>query len=70
MKIETIKNDLKNHLNHNVYIKVFGMRNKINEYYGKINGIYPNLFTIIDSEGEKSFSYRDIITGDIKIKFN
>lgn len=52
-----------------VRITVYKMRNKTNFYEGIIKGIYPNIFTIIERNMEKSFSYRDIITGDIKIKY-
>ena len=50
-------------------IKVYGMRGKTMNYTGKIHAIYPNLFTILENNIEKSFTYRDIITGDIKIKY-
>ena len=69
MNLDLVKDDIRNHLNQNVIIKVYGMRNKTSSYMGKINGIYPNLFTIIGNDGEKSFTYRDIITGEIKIKY-
>ncbi len=69
MNIDLIREEIKNHLNKPVRIKVFGMRNKINDYSGIINAIYPNIFSIINPEYEKSFSYRDIITGEIEIKY-
>ena len=64
-----IKEQIKNNLNRNVIIKVYGMRNKISTYKGKIKAIYPNIFTILTDDCEKSFSYADLITGDIKIKY-
>ena len=69
MNLDFIREEIKNHLNHTVQIKVFGMRNKESVYTGRINAIYPNIFSIINPEYEKSFSYRDIITGDIEIKY-
>ena len=69
MNLDFIREEIKNHLNHEVKIKVFGMRNKESVYTGRINAIYPNIFSIINPEYEKSFSYRDIITGDIEIKY-
>ena len=69
MNIDLIREEIKNHLNKPVRIKVFGMRNKINDYSGIINAIYPNIFSIINPKYEKSFSYRDIITGEIEIKY-
>jgi len=52
-----------------VRITVYGLRNKTNLYDGVIKATYPNIFTIFDGLSEKSFSYRDVITGDIKIKY-
>lgn len=69
MNINIIKNEVKKHLNEEVTIKVYGMRGKTNEYHGTIKAIYPNIFTINDNNFEKSFTYRDIITGEIKIKY-
>ncbi len=70
MNIDLIKKELRENLNKPVKIKVYGMRNKTSEYSGIISHIYPNIFTIITDGIEKSFNYRDIITGDIKLKYN
>ncbi|MCI8671663.1 MAG: hypothetical protein HFI36_06515 [Bacilli bacterium] len=64
-----IKEEVEKHLNKNVEIKAYGMRNKVNYYSGTITAIYPNIFTIKSPNYEKSFSYADIITGDIKVKY-
>lgn len=69
MNINIVKEEIQKNINSLVEIKVYGMRGKTNIYRGIINGIYPNLFTIIENNQEKSFTYRDIITGDIKIKY-
>ncbi len=69
MNINIIKEEIKSHLNENVEIKVYGMRNKTSSYKGIINKTYPNIFTILTDNNEKSFSYNDVITGDIKIKY-
>ena len=69
MNIDNVRKEIASHLNCPVKIKVFGMRNKTNIYTGRINAIYPNLFTISSPEYEKSFTYRDLITGEIKIKY-
>ncbi|HIS87159.1 MAG TPA: hypothetical protein IAB49_03390 [Candidatus Caccenecus avistercoris] len=66
---EKVKEEIKKNLNRTVAIKVFGMRGKTSEYTGKINAIYPNIFTILENGSEKSFTYRDVYTGDIKIKY-
>ena len=69
MNIDNIKEELKKRINQKIEIKVYGMRGKTSDYKGTIHGIYPNIFTIIEGGTEKSFTYRDIITGDIKIKY-
>ncbi len=69
MNPNIIKEEIKKHLNQPVKIKVYRMRNKMNTYSGIIKSIYPNIFTIIDGNFEKSFSYADAITGEIKIKY-
>lgn len=55
-------------LNKKVLVSVYGMRNRVNRYEGIVYKIYPNIFTVQVSGEEKSFSYRDIITGDVKLK--
>ena len=69
LNINIVKDEILENINKPVEIKVYGMRNKVNSYKGIIKAIYPNIFTIIENNSEKSFSYADIITGDIKIKY-
>ncbi len=69
MNLEFIKEEITKNKNCEVTITVYGMRGKTNTYHGIIHGIYPNIFTIIESGIEKSFSYSDAITGDIRIKY-
>ncbi len=69
MNLDIVREELKKHLNERVQIKVFGMRNKTSTYEGRINAIYPNIFTIINPNFEKSFTFSDLITGEISIKY-
>lgn len=69
MNTNHIKEEIKKNIGKKVEIKVYGMRGKTSTYEGIINMAYPNLFTIIENNVEKSFTYRDIFTGDIKIKY-
>ena len=69
MNIEDIKEVINKNLGRKVKITVFGIRNKINYYEGTLYKIYPNIFTIMYQNEEKSFSFRDIITKDIDIKY-
>jgi len=69
MNIEIVKNKINKNLNKKVVVTVYGLRNKVNKYEGVLYKTYPNIFSIITDNQEKSFSYNEYITGDIKIKF-
>lgn len=69
MNINNIKMELQNKLGKKVKVTVYGLRNKMNSYEGTIHKLYPNIFTILYNGEEKSFSYRDIITKDIAVKY-
>ncbi len=46
-------------------------RNKYVSYIGVITGVYPALFTVIPTipyNGKTSFSYSEILCGNVKIK--
>ena len=69
MNINSIKKEIQTKVGNKVKITVYGMRNKVEWYEGIIYNIYPNIFTILCNNTEKSFTYRDIITKDINIKY-
>lgn len=69
MNIDFVKEKLCNMVGRDARITVYGMRNKTYYYDGVIYKLYPNFFTILYNGDEKSFNYRDIITGDVKIKY-
>ena len=69
MNLDIVRSKIEKNLNKKVVITVYGLRNKISRYQGTLYKTYPNLFSIITDGIEKSFSYNDYITGDIKIKF-
>ena len=69
MNIDLVRQRIGSNLNKRVVVTVYGLRNKINHYEGILYKTYPNIFSIIYEGVEKSFSYNDYITGDIKIKF-
>ena len=68
MNIDIVKNRINNNLNKKVRITVYGLRNKISRYEGILYKTYNNIFSIMTEDGEKSFSYNDYITGDIKVR--
>ena len=69
MNINIIKENINKNINRNVVISVYGLRNRMTKYEGVIYKVYPNLFTILVNNEEKSFTYRDVITGEVKIKY-
>lgn len=69
MNINIIKEEIKSKINRKVSISVFGLRNRVNRYEGVIYKVYPNIFTVLIDGEEKSFTYRDVITGEVKIKY-
>ena len=69
MNINIVKEEISKNINRKVSIAVYGLRNRVNKYEGIIYKIYPNLFTVLVNGEEKSFNYRDVITGEVKIKY-
>ena len=66
-----VKKQLHEYLGESVTIKYNLGRNKYEQYRVKIKELYNNIFLVqtdIDNQ-IKSFSYNDIITKTIKIKF-
>ena len=66
---EGVKKKFVTKIGKKVKITVYGLRNKISFYEGPIYKTYPNIFTILINNEEKSFAYRDIATKDIKITY-
>lgn len=69
MNINLVKEEISKKMNSKVIVSVFGLRNRVTRYEGTIYKIYPNLFTVLINGEEKSFTYGDLITGDVKLKY-
>ena len=69
MNIEIIKSEIEKNINRECKIKVNGLRNKTNIYYGKITNTYPFIFSVQVEEDTKSFSYVDVITHEVEIEY-
>ena len=67
MNLDKIKEEVASLVNKEVMINVSGIRNKKQMYKGIINNVYSNIFTILINGVNKSFTYSDIATGDVKI---
>ena len=68
MNINKTKEEVAKMINKKAIIFVYGIRNRVSKYEGIIYKAYPNIFTVLVDGEEKSFTYRDLITGDVKIK--
>ncbi len=69
MNLDVIKKNISRKINSDVVITVRGIRNKKQIYEGKIFRLYPNIFSIMTKNGEKSFSYADVAIKDILIEY-
>jgi uncharacterized protein Veg len=68
--IENIKKTIGSNIGSNVKVIVNNMRNKKEEYVGKIEKSYNHIFIIrIDEDMSKAFSYTDILVQNIEIFF-
>lgn len=69
MNLDLIKEEIKKHLHAKVQIQVFGLRNKNYQVNGYISNVYPSIFTVNENGVEKSFTYSDVATGEVCIKY-
>ena len=69
MNLDVIKDKISKKIGVNVIVSVKGIRNRKIMYEGKIYKMYPNIFSIMTRTGEKTFSYADVATKDILIKY-
>lgn len=69
MNINLVRKKIESNINKKVVVFVHGLRNKNLRYEGVIYKVYPNIFSIISDGIEKSFSYNDYISGEVKIKY-
>ncbi len=58
---------IKNNYGKRVLVKVLGIRNKSEMYEGIISECYNNVFVINTKTGKKSFSYSDVLVGNIEV---
>ena len=50
-----------------IIIKVLGIRNKIEMVEGIISECYQNVFIVLTKFGKKSFTYTDVLVGNIRV---
>ena len=69
MTISSVKREMLEHLGDQVSIKYSLGRNKYEEYEAKIKELYDYIFLVDTNFGVKSFSYIDVVTKVIRIKY-
>lgn len=69
MNIDMIKGEIEQNVGKKIKIKVNGMRNRTSTYVGTIYETYPYIFTVMVDGEQKSFSYADVITGEVEIHY-
>ena len=69
MNLDIVKSELSKKINNKVIVTEKGMRNRKNIFEGYIYKLYPNIFSIMTKNGEKTFSYADFATKTILIKY-
>lgn len=69
MSIGKIKKLVFDNLNKEVNFRVNGSRNQVEEFSGQIISVYPVIFTVkcLDKDMIRSFSYTDILIGDLEL---
>ena len=64
-----IRANIKSRKGQKVKVKINGMRNKTDSYIGVIKEVYPQIFTIYDGNVIKSYSFSEIISGEVELRF-
>lgn len=62
------KNFIKNNIGTRVLIKVMGIRNRNEMIDGRISECYPNVFIVQTDTSKRSFTYTDVLIGNILVK--
>ncbi len=62
------KDFIKKNLNKKVIIKILGIRNKNEMIEGIISECYANVFMVDTGFSKKSFTYTDVLIGNVLIK--
>ena len=64
-----IREVLKQNKGKKVQVKIFGMRNKTETLRGTLEEVYPQIFIIRTDNNTRSFSFSEIINGEVKLTF-
>lgn len=64
-----IRENLKTKKGSRVLVQIFGMRNKKDKFIGTLKDIYPQIFTVEVDKTIRSFSYSELISGEVVLSF-
>lgn len=71
LNIDVIKKEINSYKGQDINLIVNHGRNKICNYAGKIEDLYPSLFTVAIKDGEiykkQCYSYSDVLCGQVKL---
>jgi len=66
--LDTVKQQIANLKGCGVDLEVNIGRKRLRTFSGTIQSVYPSVFTFIDNDGGiKTYSYSDVLCGDVKI---
>ncbi len=72
LSINEIIEKIKNMQGKDINMEVNRGRKRIEKYVGVIEKVYPSVFTVSikspENQSNQSFSYSDVLCGDVKIK--
>lgn len=68
--IERIRSMIKSKIGNELFFRYHGNRNQSEEFFGNILNAYPNVFIVccLSNLRIRSFSYVDILVGNLEIK--
>ena len=69
MNPNLIRESLQKHVGERVKVKIYGMRNKTDTFIGTLKDIYPQIFTVEIESVVTSFSYSEVISGEVVVTF-
>lgn len=61
------KEFIKSNYGRRVLVKILGIRNKVDMVEGIISECYSHVFIVRTKFGNKSFTYTDVLVGNIKV---
>lgn len=67
--IDSIKREIRNHLNTEVKVVTKENRNRSEIFYGYVSEIYSHVFLVTNGNEKKSYSYSDILSKDIEVTY-